>query len=279
MTQQLFDDLTADAPPSTVDVHGIIRRERRRRTLVRAALPAVAVLAAAGTFAAFAPGAGTAPVTTATAATTAPATTSPAAAPGFRLVAADQATAASLRAALDAAVHRTAPGATWLTQGLTRDATPDGQPPRIAGDDPKAGTGQMFTGSTGLAVDGRRGTLSLSIINLASCTPSAVGKCSTPKDMAIGLYSCRPAAKDCTASTGADGRRQRVQTMESLGGFLSRETTVELADGRALLLTVDNQFIAPGATSTAGDVAQPATPLTPAQVSTIATTVGGQIIR
>jgi hypothetical protein len=82
----------------------------------------------------------------------------------------------------------------------------------------------------------------------------------------------------CTASTGTNGRRQRVQTTVSLGGFVSQEATVELADGRALMLTVDNQFIAPGATSNHNDVAQSATPLTPAQVTATATGIGNRIL-
>ena len=52
-------------------------------------------------------------------------------------------------------------------------------------------------------------------------------------------------------STAANGRRQRVQTSVSSGGFVSQETNVEPADGRALLLFVDNEFIAPGARTTA----------------------------
>jgi hypothetical protein len=68
-----------------------------------------------------------------------------------------------------------------------------------------------------------------------------------------------------------------VQTSVSLGGLVSRETTVELADGRALMLTVDNQFIAPSH-SAKNPVAQRATPLSPAQVTAIATTIGDQIL-
>jgi hypothetical protein len=68
-----------------------------------------------------------------------------------------------------------------------------------------------------------------------------------------------------------------VQTSVSLGGFTSQETTVELADGRALMLTVDNQFIAPGR-SARNPVAQSATPLSPAQVTAIATAIGDQIL-
>lgn len=283
MTQQLFDDLTADPPPSTVDVAGIIRREKRRRTVVRAGVPAAAVLAAASAIAVLGHGGGPVPGPSAVAG---PPSTRPAPAasvPGFRLVASDRAataaTAATLRSALDAAVRRAAPGATWLAQGLTRTVTPDGQPPRIFGDDVERPTDQMFSGTTGISLDGRRGTLSLNIISIDPCTGGTLAKCPTePKDLAKSLYACAPAARKCTASTGANGRRQRVQTSASLGGFLSQETTVELADGRALMLTVDNQFIPPGRGDHKDDVAQSVTPLSPAQVTATAVAIGDRIL-
>jgi hypothetical protein len=66
--------------------------------------------------------------------------------------------------------------------------------------------------------------------------------------------------------------------MVGLGGFVSQETTVELADGRALMLTVDNQFIAPGSSSNKNDVAQSTPPFSPAQVTATATTIGDRIL-
>ncbi len=93
--------------------------------------------------------------------------------------------------------------------------------------------------------------------------------------MAKGLYA---RGLECSATTGADGRRRRVQTTLGLGGFVSQETTVELADGRALMLTVDNQFIAPGRTSNHDDVAQSTPPWSPAQVTATATTIGDLIL-
>lgn len=291
MTRQLFDNLVADPPASTIDVAGIVRREKRRRTVLRVGMPTAAVLAVASGIAVLGPGGGPAsgpsavagPPPAGPAATAAPV-------PGFRLVAYDRAstaaTAKTLRAALNDAVERVAPGAKWLTQGLTKAATPDGQPPRIFGDDLTKPTDQMFTGTTGISLDGRRGTLSLNIISIDPCTGGALAKCPTPKgspgalrqEMEKALYACQPAAQKCTASTGEDGRRQRVQSMVSLGGFVSQETTVELADGRALMLTVDNQFIAPGSKDNRNDVAQSTTPLTPAQVTATATTIGDQIL-
>jgi hypothetical protein len=312
MTQQLFAELTANPPPSTVDVPAIIRREKRRRALTRTSVPLAAVLALVSAIAVLSPGTGgpgRAPSAArpglaadgpgAAAARSGPAAegSGPAAdgsgpatevpsVPGFRLVAnnrvATAATAKSLRGALAAAVQQAAPGATWLAQGLTKSPTPDGQPPRIVGDDLKRPTDQMFTGTTGIALNGRRGTLSLNIISMNPCTGGTLAKCpaghSSPPDMAKGLYACQPAAQKCTAGTGSDGRRQRIQTTTSLGGFISQETTVELADGRALMLTVDNQFIPPGRTNNHDDVAQSTTPLSPAQVSTIAVTIGSQIL-
>jgi hypothetical protein len=290
MTQQLFDDLTADPPPSTVDVPGIIRREKRRRTVVRAGGPVAGVLAVASAIAVLAPGSGPVPGPSAVTGPPSAGSAAPVPVPGFRLAASDRAataaTARTLRAALDAAVQRAAPGATWLAQGLTKTVTPDGQPPRILGDDLNRPTDQMFSGTTGISLDGRRGTLSLNIISINPCTGGTLAKCPTEygspealrRDMEKGLYACQPAAQKCTASTGIHGRRQRVQTSVSLGGFVSQETTVELADGRALMLTVDNQFSPPGSSDNNDNVAQSATPLSPAQVTATATTIGDQIL-
>ena len=213
-----------------------------------------------------------------------------ASAPGFRLAANNKAaaatTAATLRSALDDAVHKVAPGATWLEQGLTKLATPSGQPPRIFGDDLKRPTDQMFSGTTGISLDGKRGTLSLSIISINPCTGGKLAKCpvnhGSPAQMremmTKGLFACSPAPEKCAATTGNDGRRQRVQTSLSLNGFVSQETTIELADGRALMLTVDNQFIAPDATDISDNVAQSTTPLSPAQVTSAATAIGDQVL-
>ncbi|MEV7626017.1 hypothetical protein [Actinoplanes sp. NPDC089786] len=279
MNQQLFDELTADAPPSTVDVPGIIRRERRRRGLLRVGAPAAAALTVLSAIAVLAPG-DPPPAPSVVAQPSSTTTPGPA---GFRLVAHDRASAAAtaetLRAALDDAVRRTAPGATWLTQGLTKEATPDGRPPRIFGDDQRRPSSQMFTGTTGIALDGRRGTLSLEVISTDPCTGGSLAKCPpTGTDPLTGLFACGPAAKTCTTGTGEDGRRRRVQTMESLGGFLSQETNVELADGRVLMVAVTNQFIKPGSGVTNDYVAQPATPLSPAAVTGIATTIGDRIL-
>jgi hypothetical protein len=290
MTQQLFEDLTADPPPSTVDVPRIVRREKRRRMFVRIGAPAAAALAMASGIAVLAPGGTPAPGPSAVSAPASAGTTAVASAPGFRLVADNKAdaaaTAATLRSALRDAVRKAAPGATWLRQGLTKEATPDGQPPRIYGDDLKRPTDQMFAGTTGISLDGRRGTLSLSIISIDTCTSGKLAKCpaghqspqQNREEMTKGLFACQPAAHRCAATTGSGGRRQRVQTSLSLNGFVSQETNVELADGRALMLTVDNQFIPPGAKDVGNDVAQSTTPLSPAQVTATATAIGDQIL-
>jgi hypothetical protein len=291
MTQQLFEDLTADAPPSTVDVPGIVRREKRRRTVVRVGMPAAAVLAVASAIAVLAPGGAPRPAPSAVAEPpSAGTTTAVAPTPGFRLVANNKAaavaTAATLRSALDAAVRKVAPGATWLKLGLTVEFTPDGQPPRIFSDDLKRPTDQMFTGTTGISLDGKRGTLGLNIISINPCTGGALTKCPSEhaspaelrKQMLKVLFACQPAAAKCAATTGRDGRRQRVQTSPTEDGFVSQETTVELADGRALMLTVDNQFIAPEAKDNSNSVAQSTTPLSPTQVTAAATAIGDQIL-
>jgi hypothetical protein len=286
MTQQLFEELTADSPPSTVDLPGIIRREKRRRTLVRAGGSGAVLLAVVSAIAVLGPDRTPAPPVLAS-----PSTAESAApvVPGFRLVATDRAataaTAKTLRAALDAAVHKAAPGATWLTQGPAETATPNGQPPRVIGDDLKRPTDQMFWGQTGIALDGRRGTLSIGIASMNPCTGGRLAKCppgskdpeTLRRDMATGLYACQPAPEKCTASIRPNGRRQRVQKMVSLGGFVSQETNVELADGRALMIFVDNQFRTPVPADKVF-VPQPTTPLSPAQITAIATAIGDQIL-
>jgi hypothetical protein len=281
-----FEALLTDTPPSTVDVPRIVRGERRRRRLLRAGVPAAAVLAAASAVALLAPGgdpAAVPPSARSTASAPVPASASaPASAPGFRLVADSQAaianTATALRAALDSAVHQAAPGATWHALN-SKLATPDGQPPRIYGDNLAAPTEQMFVGTTGISVDGRLGTLQLEIVAIDKCPGGGFAKCSpsAPVDMKEGLFGCQPAAQKCTAGTGAKGRRQRVQTSLGADGFVSQETNVELADGRALMLMVSNQYIAPGG-GTEGSVRQAATPLTEAQITAIATAIGDQIL-
>ena len=289
MTRQLFDDLTADAPPSTVDVAGIVRRERRRRVALRAGAPGFAILVTAATIAVFHPAPAATPSVVAAPPSVVPSSVPPSA-PGFRLVASDKAAAAatakSLRAALDAAVHGAAPGAKWLARGNTAISTPDGQPPRITGDGLTRPTEQRFTGTTGISFDGRKGKLSLTIITIDSCSRGALAKCpagaSTPaeqrREMIEGLFACQPkAVVKCTASTRPDGRRQRVQTATSLHGFVSQETNIELADGRALMIAVDNEFVPPGG-DPKNDIPQPGAPLSPAQVTKIATTVGDQIL-
>jgi hypothetical protein len=286
MTQQLFEDLTADSPPSTVDVPGIVRREQHRRTLVRIGMPAAAVLALASAVVVLAPDGAPAPTPSVVAEPPSAGTSVMAPLHGFRLVANNKATAVTLRSALDDAVHKVAPGATWLKQGLTKEPTPDGQPPRIFGDDQRRPTEQMFSGITGISLEGRRGTLSLNIIAVNPCTGGKLAKCpagkGSPEEIRKqtleGLFACQPAPEKCAATTGSDGRRQRVQTSRSLTGFVSQETTVELADGRALMLTVDNQFIAPDAKGISNNVAQGTTPLSPAQVTAAATAIGDQIL-
>lgn len=293
MTQQLFDDLTAEQPPSTIDVPGIVRQEKRRRTFVRAGVPAAAVLAVVSAVAVLAPDGGPAPGPSTVAGPPPASHSASAAAPGFRLVANDKATAAAtattLRAALDTAVRQAAPGTAWLAQA-TATKTPDGQPPLLQSvqvglivRDGPARPGeqiQMFTGQTGVSLAGRRGTLSLHVDapSSAPCTDGKPATCQIEADLREGLLTCLPAAPKCTASTGKDGRRQRVQTSTSPGGYLNQETTVELADGRALTIAVNNEFLPPGKKGSTDNVAQSATPLSPAQVTAIATTIGDRIL-
>ncbi|GIF23204.1 hypothetical protein BJ973_000440 [Actinoplanes tereljensis] len=277
MTQQLFEDLTADAPPSTIDVAGIVRSEKRRRTLVRVGVPVAAIAVLATAFAVISPAAPAPPVTFSAQAT------APAPAPGFRLVATNRATraatAASLRKAMGDAVRATAPDAKWLAQGDPAYSTPDGQPPLITGDGVQRTQDQMFFGGTGISLDGRRGTIRLSVIAVNPCNGGTLSKCGTdPKILNPDTYfKCYPSPEECTESKGTDGRRQRVRTTTSLHGFVGHEATVELADKRTLLVFVDNEFIVPG-TDPDNSVAQPEAPLSLLQIGAVATAIGDQIL-
>jgi hypothetical protein len=285
MTQQLFEDLTADAPPSTVDVPGIVRREKRRRTLVRVGVPVAAVAVLATALAVINPAAPAPPVVAGPATSLAPApATATTPAPGFRLVASNRAakaaTSASLRKAMDGAVRKTAPSAKWLAQGDPAYSTPDGQPPLITGDGVQRTVDQMFAGGTGISLDGRRGTIRLNIIAVNPCNGGTLSKCGTDpkKDFTPDtLLKCYPSPEKCTESKGTDGRRQRARTTTSLGGFVGHEATVELADKRTLLVFVDNEFIVPG-THPQNSVAQPEAPLSLTQVEAVASAIGDQIL-
>lgn len=284
MNQQLFDEVVGAPPPSTVDVAAIVKRERRRGAVLRvgttmAAVLVLAVSAGVTVSIAARPG-GTAqpPSTTDT---------------GFQLLADDresaQATAQRLREALDHALKRAAPGAQWVSSNRYENPAPDGQPPNLfAADAPKEAQ-QMFNGGTGVAAEGRKGTLALDIVNFGPGAPcdTADPKCGAENALPSHednkrhmFLSCR-GATGCTERIGPNGEQMVVATdstkLQQFSGpwsFTSYDVRVELPDARTLSLTVTNEF---GVGNQESSLQQQDPPLTVDQVTAIALDVASKI--
>jgi hypothetical protein len=151
MIKELLDDVVGTPPPSAVDLHGIVQRERRRGQL-RLSVAAAAVAVITGV--AIASGTGSdpqlAPPSMAAVDT------------GFRLVTdttdSGDATARRLGIALDDAVQRQDPAARWFTPAHPSDLVrfvPGGS----------AANQQRFAGSGTLTLAGRIGQVSLTIVS------------------------------------------------------------------------------------------------------------------
>jgi hypothetical protein len=265
-TSELFEDLTQDAPPSTVDIAGIVGAQRRRRLGMRATGAVAVIAAAVAGAAAIQPGAARPQTPIAGPGSAVPEP------PAFALVANDSASAARLRAALDAAVHRQAPDARWFAEGDTLgQKTPEGQPPLIVGDT----ADRMFTGLGGLATGGLRGTVQLGVIAPDVCDAAcrAHQKGSPRGD---GL-TCPPPSDEhaqCATGTTAGRRWMRISWPRSAKGVLEYDYRAQLADGRVLSLVLDNRAEAADGTWPA---AQAATPLTTGQLIAVTDDIAGRI--
>lgn len=289
MTRQLFDEMVGTAPPSTVDVHAIVRRETRKSArrwtgVLTAAVAAVAI--SAGVVATVDRG----PDGVRSAVDPPPGAVDN----GFRLTATDrestEATAARLREAIDGAVRRAAPGARWIATGAYENAAPDGQPPNLSGPGSTAEVDRMFNGGTGILAEGRKGTLSISVIQVdrgtITCDPSdakCVAERALPDRTAekrAQLLTCRGEA-GCTESTGPKGETivalsSAVRLKQFPGPLLATSHTVriELADRRVLVIDSRNDFAPPGGKNA---LQQPDPPLTAAQVVAIGSELAGKI--
>lgn len=291
MTKQLFEDVVGTPPPSTVDVPGLIGREKRRRATRRGAVTVTALAIAAA-------GVGLIDLPRGPADPAGPALQVGAAGPAqpaIRLAAEDrasaEATATALRAVLDRAVHDAVPGARWLSQNTYGNPAPDGQPPRLVGDDRAPKADQMFFGGSGVAVGADRGLLTLQVISTRPCVDPVNPKCALERDQPEReqrlrerlLLTCVAAVPDCTLGTGPRGERMLMQTVSSRragvpatsSATVSHEVRVRLADGRVLSLTVSNTFAAAAGRAS---VRQPAPPLTRRQLTGIAGAVSGHIV-
>ncbi|MEU4557799.1 hypothetical protein AB0F72_05395 [Actinoplanes sp. NPDC023936] len=282
MGKQLFDEVIGTPPPSRVDVAAIVRRERHRRTALRAAGAATAVLAvvvSAGMLQQVRGPQSEAPQAQASSSVVTP--------HGFRLAAEDrrsaEATAATLRGVLDEAVHRVVPQATWFRQDVDGHPPADGEPPVLIGSEKTAKADQPFAGGTGIAATGRRGVLTLQVLSTRPCADPSNPKCAQENENPELeqqrrdelLLTCQPPVKDCADGTGVDGRRYLAQTVPGDGGEVTHEARLQLADRRVLTLRVSNLVAAGGGKA---GVAQAGTPVSRDQLGEVAALVGARIL-
>ncbi|HWS38996.1 MAG TPA: hypothetical protein VN408_40425 [Actinoplanes sp.] len=258
MNKQLFDELVEDAPPSTVDVGGIIRREKRRRFGLRlAGIVAIGVVAGL--------------------VVQNPATSPPAAeAGGFRLVSDTDAsvkeTARQLEQALDDALRTTEPAARW--QRLFRHTAADGEPPMITGKTAADVAQQLYGGSQGVENGDRRGMLRFLISSPTPCAPGAVVQCDGEKVAASmaeyweNYFTCPANRPVCAVETLPDGRRMKTES----AGRNRHTASVELPDKRVLSVMVSNRFAANKPLDPDG------APLTLEQTAAVARSVAGRIL-
>jgi hypothetical protein len=270
VNQETLDQLIGVAPPSTVDVHGVIRRTRRRRRVRRALAgcsTATAVVAVIAVGAALVNGPRRPPEVpppVAASVSVAP-TPNPSPTPtGFALdtsTRAGQEQALSwLRTALEEATAEHAPGTKWIympdVPGEPR--TPDGRPILLYTVDD-----DTFRGRSGITRDGRKGGFYLTL-RPGGCV---VGKGCQP------LYECERGVADCQESLTPSGLKI-VRSVDRPGGKLVLyEIHIELPGGLyALRLTAVNYFGGDGSPAVAT-----APVFTQAQLTAIATEIAGQV--
>jgi len=274
MSTQLFEEVVGALPPSTVDVAGIVRREKRRsmfRNITGAATAAVALSVAVAVGLNGTGGAKSPPVATGSApATGSPATASPAPDTRFRLVADSTESAADtakrLSKALDASVRKEVPGSEWIFEPdyVGEPKRPDGQLPDLDAKVRKGRpdqSGEMFAGVSGVQNDGRKGSFHLIV---------AI-------DETADFSKCGPdSGSTCTEGTTPSGAwTRRIAMVDKNGGktpFVMYVASVGLPDGRVLMLEISNDFGLDGAPA-----AQPEAPWTGDQLLAIATDLAGQI--
>ncbi|BEL02304.1 hypothetical protein Q0Z83_004950 [Actinoplanes sichuanensis] len=275
MSRHLFDELAADAPPSTVDVRAIVRREQRRRTGLRLGGAAAVVLALAAAGSLLVPEPQRPPLAT----PPVPEVSASTASDGFRLVAdgreSAEATARRLRAALDEAVRDIAPGSRWLRVDADAPPAPDGQPPNFAFRGSGGAGEQMFGAVQGIELDGRTGELAVEIISYEPCTDPTDAECRKQQKFKDNYRLMKERALTCEPNewqrTCTEGHRRKVYTTyHPQQRMLTHYVVVELADGRVLQIQTLNVLD--------GDRTQKETPLTPEQVDGITTILAARIL-
>jgi hypothetical protein len=217
MTQQMFDDLVGQPPPSTIDVDAIVRNQTRRRRLRQApmVMAAVAVVAVGVVFA----GLGT--IGTAATSKGDVVRQEPAGGPKIRLVV-DTAegrakSAEELTKAYDEAVKKAVPGAEW--EG--------GKPPRVTDEEAAPPTKFMF--GAGLIVNGKPGALVIQI--------SGEGR----EDLPTLQLNCDNPDGNCKVTEGPNGEKLVVRRWDFRDGDWKKgdvytSVTVGLDNDRVLNL-------------------------------------------
>lgn len=214
----------------TIDVDGIIRRERRLRVTRRAAGLLGGLMALTGVVAGGIT-LGGAPVPHPTVQSAGPASSVPQG--GFRLVADTQeeaaATAKRLSMALDEVLHKTAPDARWIyanSYATEIEPGPDGQPPTIRfSDHPKGKRSgpSIFEGGQGVEWRGRKASLKLSImIDSGQKTGKFV------QERTEDPWICRE-ARGCGYESDPTPIRVRQVSLKVAGG---RVLTIQLGNNR-----------------------------------------------
>lgn len=273
MGTPLFDQLIGDVPPSSVDVAAIVRREKRRSTARRVTGVATAVVALSVTTA-------IGLTMTSGTGTSSPPSVAGGSAPAgggtpdtrFVLVANNEESAAAsanrLGAALDAAFRKVAPGARWIFNPEVPGQTgPDDQPPKLSYvvlDGSAKKSQELFHGDSGVLNEGRKGSLRLGVNAV-----DGVGEDGTPQRKA---GTCPPSGAECEAGTAPNGAPTVVLSKAFDNKVRVYTAEVALPDGRALRITVNNNYGAGG-----DGAPRQATPLTSTQALAIAVDVASHI--
>ncbi|GAA3388380.1 hypothetical protein [Cryptosporangium minutisporangium] len=225
MNQQMFDDLIGEPPPSTVDVHRIVRRVRRVRRLQRSALAFVVVLAMATGASYFQTGTQSAapPVAVDT---------------RFRLVVdteeAAEVSGARLSEAYDEALTKAAPGFRWR----------EGHPPVIT--DREAT--DLFTVTGSIDYRGRSGLLLLRVEGPYDPGPckGSPAQCEEVREAvnqdAVRSLTCT-AQGDCSARKGPQGQAMTVRHWRISPKADYTEVRIALPEKRVLILEAHNQVV------------------------------------
>ncbi|MER7009170.1 hypothetical protein ABT297_39850 [Dactylosporangium sp. NPDC000555] len=261
MTQHLFDEVVGTPPPSTVDVHALVRREKRAQAGRRAGYGMMAVVALAVS-------AGVLVSVSGQDRNPHPAPPVAQGAPDlrFQLLANDkasaEATAKHLSAALNDALKRAAPEAKWVNvkDGGAADPTAEGLP-HIAAVNLSDSRAAYFSGSVNVEAGKHVGVLSLT-------TMGDVGQ-ANPRDPTNPEKKKQPIKLDCAGAEacteGVAPNGQKTLTIAGqTGNVYLRSVRVGIPDNRILIIQV-------------GSTNSNEAPLTVQQITAIVVDVAGYI--